>query len=103
MARFTYEVRRGIDSAEIGLGGDLDMAATLQLEPVVEQLLADGVREIVIDLGALSFIDSTGISLLVTVNERSAAAGADLRLLRPTDDVGRVLEVTGVDGILPLA
>ena len=101
--RFAYEVLSEGEEARVALSGELDMAATLKLEPVVDGLLADGARSLVLDLAELTFIDSTGMALLVGVNERASAAGAELTLLRPAEHVGRVLEVTGLDGLLPLA
>jgi anti-sigma B factor antagonist len=103
MRRFTFDVARSDDEARLELGGELDMAATLRLEPAVEQLLGEGVRRLVIDLGGLSFIDSTGFSLLVAVTEQARRAGAELVLLRPRADVGRALQMTGLDTVLPLA
>ena len=102
MRRFTYEIARAGDEVRLDLGGELDMAATLKLEPVVDGLLGEGVQRVVIDLRGLSFIDSTGFSLLLTVNEQVSAAGAELVLLRPRRDVARALEVAGIDGLLPL-
>lgn len=103
MRRFSYDVERSPEEARLDLGGELDMSATLKLEPVVDELLGAGVRRVVVDLGGLSFIDSTGFSLLVALNERCAAEGAELVLLRPREDVGRALEMTGLDTVLPLA
>lgn len=101
--RFSHEVVAEGPETRIALAGELDMAATLKLEPVVDGLLAGGTRRLVLDLAELTFIDSTGMSLLVGINERASAAGAELVLLRPREHVGRVLEVTGLDGLLPLA
>ena len=78
------------------------MAATLKLEPVVDGLLGEGVKRVVVDLRGLSFIDSTGFTLLITMNERVTAADAELVLLRPRQDVSRALEVAGLDTVLPL-
>lgn len=103
MRRFTYELVRDGDEARLDLGGELDMSATLQLEPVVDGLLAEGASRVVVDLRHLSFIDSTGFSLLVTLNERVAGADAELVLIRPRPDVLRALEVIGLDTVLPLA
>jgi len=102
VARFSYDVQSADGVARIGLQGELDMAATLQLEPAVDRLLDEGTRKLTIDLGGLSFIDSTGISLLVSLNERVRAADAALSLLKPREAVGRALQVTGVDSVLPL-
>ena len=101
--RFAHEVLSEGEEARIALSGELDMAATLKLEPVLDELLAAGTGSLVLDLADLTFIDSTGMALLVGINERANAAGTELTLLRPREHVGRVLEVTGLDGLLPLA
>ena len=103
MARFAHEESGTAEAPQIGVSGELDMAATLQLEPVVERVLAEGARRLTIDLGPLSFIDSTGFSLLVELTDRASREGVELRLCRPRRDVGRALEVTGLDTVLPLA
>ncbi len=103
MARFAYSQIGSTEAPELELSGELDMAATLKLEPVVEGLLGEGARKLTLDLGPLSFIDSTGFSLLVELNDRAAREGVELVLLRPRRDVGRALEVTGLDTVLPLA
>lgn len=102
MPRFTYGLERAGDEVHLDLGGELDMAATLKLEPIVDDLLDDGVKRVVADLRGLSFIDSTGFSLLITLNERVTSEGAELVLLRPRQDVSRALEVAGLDSVLPL-
>lgn len=52
-----------------------------------------------VDLAAVTFIDSTVISALVTAHHAATAAGGALTLLNPGGQVQRVLTVTG---ILPL-
>jgi len=103
MARCAYTEGGTPEAPELTVSGELDMAATLQLEPVVDRLLAAGARKLTIDLGPLSFIDSTGFSLLVELTDRASREGVELRLCRPRRDVGRALEVTGLDTVLPLA
>jgi len=49
-----------------------------------------------VDVSALGFIDSSGISELLRVREIKVAAGASMTLLYPTDSVSRVLEIPGL-------
>jgi anti-sigma B factor antagonist len=103
VARFDYEIDSSGDEAGVRLIGELDMAATLQLEPEIDRLLDSGTRKLSFDLSGLEFIDSTGFSLLVAVTERTRATGAELVLLRPSEPVARAMRVTGLDAVLPLA
>lgn len=81
---------------------DLDNAETLAAEIARSKLAAAGT--LTIDLRELTFIDSTGIALLVSVFRRFNAGGNRLRLLPSRSDaVRRVMELTGLDRTLPFA
>ena len=85
----------------IALDGELDLANAGSLETELQAALADGV-EVIVDLTELTFIDSTGIALLVA----TVGQVADDRLgfvPSSSDSVNRVLQLTGVDRRLPLA
>lgn len=52
--------------------------------------------ELALDVSSLAFIDSSGISELLRVREAMAEAGGSMVLRNPTDNVRRVLEITGL-------
>ncbi|MEV4507977.1 STAS domain-containing protein [Dactylosporangium sp. NPDC049525] len=82
--------------------GDLDLdTAPKLLTEVVKQLDA-GMTELVIDLTALEFIDSSGLGTLVGCWRRIRDAGATLTVANPNDDVSMTLAITGLDQILPI-
>jgi len=56
----------------------------------LQKLLATGVRKLLLNLGDLTQVDSTGVSIIVKTYVSVRGQGGDLRLLRPG---GRVLEV----------
>ena len=49
-----------------------------------------------VDASQLSFLDSSGISELLRVHDAVREAGGEFRLVDPTDNVRRVLEITGL-------
>jgi anti-sigma B factor antagonist len=85
----------------IRVSGELDLANASTLEVELERALGNGHGQIVIDLVDLSFIDSTGIALLITAISRDGEE-ARLRFI-PSKGlaVQRVLEVTGLAERLP--
>jgi anti-anti-sigma factor len=89
--------------ARLVLGGDLDMAARFQAEQALDNLLATPVEQLVVDLGEVTFLDSTGMGLVLEVHDRARAEGFTLRLLRGPDEVQRVFELAGVADVLPFA
>ncbi|MEY9998161.1 anti-sigma B factor antagonist [Streptomyces sp. V4I8] len=57
-------------------------------------------RHCELDLAQLSFMDSTGLALLLTHHRHAQAAGGSLRIVHPSPAVTRVLELTGTRAIL---
>src|SRR5207248_10940263 len=55
------------DRHTLTLTGELDMASTPVLEAKANQLVSQGARELVLDLGQLEFIDSSGLTSILRV------------------------------------
>lgn len=85
----------------LALAGELDLLAAV---PVAEELLrleAAGPDPITLDLSGLTFVDSSGVELLLEAGRRAAATGRDLRVRRGPQPVHRVFELTRTDAALP--
>lgn len=89
------------DAGRLSLVGELDLATVPQLEDHVRALLARAVRDLVIDLSRLSFIDSSGLHLLILLNQRASAEEWTLRLIRPSRQALAVFQITGAEAHLP--
>jgi anti-anti-sigma factor len=103
MSDFTFAETESDGIARLALSGDLDMSATFRLEPALDRLLSSGrVGQVVLDLGGVDFVDSSGLGLLLTAYERSREAGTAMAIVGPSPEVERVFRLAGVDGVLPL-
>ena len=80
--------------------GRLNMAAAPQLRGVVSDLTAAGRVRIVIDLSAVTFIDSSGLGALIGGLKSARQAAGDLRIAAPTEQVTTVLGLTNLDRVL---
>ncbi|WP_346619335.1 STAS domain-containing protein [Blastococcus montanus] len=76
--------------------GEIDSTSAPQVRAALEGLLEAGPREIVVDLTAVTFLDSAGLCALAAVHRRAAAADVKLRVLAATRAVIRPLEITGL-------
>jgi anti-sigma B factor antagonist len=84
--------------------GDLDMAGAPRLGRALDAVLdRPGLTEIVVELGAVGFLDSTGVAALLRGAAEAVGRGAALRVASPSPLVARVLRITSVDGLLGLA
>ncbi|MEU2054133.1 STAS domain-containing protein [Streptomyces bungoensis] len=55
---------------------------------------------VVVDLGQVTFMDSSGINVLITAHRTLTEAGGWLRLARPGQSVQRVLRLVGIDAVI---
>jgi anti-anti-sigma factor len=77
----------------VRMSGELDLATSDRLSALLGELTD---QTVVVDLAALTFIDSSGIAALVAAKDRLRSAGRELLLTRPQPNVDRVLEMTGL-------
>jgi anti-anti-sigma factor len=86
---------------EVALTGDLDMAAAFRLEPQLDRLVATpGLRAVCLDMTGIGFLDSTGLGTLISVRERAVALGIEFRIVRASEAVTRLLELSGTRDVL---
>jgi anti-sigma B factor antagonist len=102
MNDFTIDETAREDAVALGLAGDLDMSATFALEPVLDRILADGARELVLDLGGVGFVDSSGLGLLIATHERTSDADVAMAITGAAPEIQRVFQIAGLDGVLPV-
>ncbi len=90
----------GAAATTVVVVGDLDLEQAPRLRDELVGHVDAGVREIVVDLERCSFLDSTGISLLVTTHLRLAAEGGGLALANLTPQVAAVIELSGLQEMI---
>ncbi|WP_089157893.1 STAS domain-containing protein [Micromonospora sp. NBS 11-29] len=95
----TYAQRDG-GGACLRLVGELDLSTAPALNTAIDRLLAEGRRELLLDLTELTFCDSTGIAAFVRGDNLAGAGDGWLRLTGATGRVARVLQVTGLAEVL---
>jgi anti-sigma B factor antagonist len=101
--RFTLDVTRTARAAVVTLGGELDVVCADTFKRRLAEATEDEPENVVIDLRELTFVDSTGLALLLRVNEMSRDHGFALWIVSTEDDPpGRIFRLTGTHAILPL-
>lgn len=85
------------------LSGELDLAVAAGLETTILGLCGEGVTGIELDLSQLTFMDSSGLRVVLGAQELCAEHGYDFLVIPGSEQVQRLLEITGTTDILPLA
>jgi anti-anti-sigma factor len=83
-------------SATVQLRGEVDLANVASLRQEVEELLRRHPPQLVFDLTDLTFIDSSGLALLV----EAAEAVTELKVRNPSALVQRIIQGTGLSNVL---
>jgi len=98
-----FDIRSEIqgDTARLTLSGELDIATVPRVEEGVTAALAQGARSMVVDMSRLAFVDSSGLRMFITLNDRAAAEGWSLGLIRPPEPAFSVFQITGAEENLP--
>lgn len=86
----------------IKLVGKLDILGVGDVETRFTGYCAGEAPRVLVDLSEVEYIASIGIRLL-TINARSIASrGGRMVLLGPIPEVKNILEITGIQGIIPM-
>lgn len=91
MAHLEIETSRSGQAAVVALRGELDMAGAAALEAELEGLNGDA---LVIDLRDVTFMDSSGLRVLVVASRRAQDGGQRFALVPGSAQVMRVFEIT---------
>jgi anti-sigma B factor antagonist len=103
LARYcSLRAERQRDMAIIRLAGEFDLGCEKRFQAELESALDNHVGTFVLDLRGLTFIDSTGLGLLVQIDALARNDGFDFAVVCGNGQVRRVFEQTGLDGVLPL-
>ncbi|MFB7512023.1 STAS domain-containing protein [Streptomyces sp. NPDC056144] len=94
------EIRDG-RTAVLTVAGELDMETADLLHELLTEQVGKGRRRLVLDLSALSFMDSSGLNVLIQAVNKARESDGDLYLAAPTPAVRRILEITGVMSTIP--
>jgi len=92
----------GTQPVVVALPAEIDVANADVISGLLAAAFAPGPEAVIADLTATTFCDSIGIRVLVLAHQQAAASGTELRLLLPRPGVLRVMEVLGIDAVLPI-
>ena len=96
---FVVEVQRRDAVAIVQPRGELDLVTVEALRAALEGI--ESTERLVLDLRGLSFIDSTGVQLLVALHRRAQRDGLQLTLMAPGAPVDSAIQLCGLDKTLP--
>ena len=97
---FSVEDRNEGSAWVLAANGELDLRTSPELEQALDRAWASGAELVILDLRQIEFMDSTGLRVLLSAHQRAQETGRRFALVRGTDQVERVLTLTGVRDLL---
>lgn len=99
----SIETVREDDRARLTLDGEIDLATQSELRQVLTDLVVGGQVHLTIDLAGVSFIDSTGLGVLIGARRRVHVLHGSLTLVNAHESVMRVFEITGLTRVFDIS
>ncbi len=89
------EDREGL--VQVSLRGELDLSTVEKVEDELRRVEERAGKLLILDLSGLTFLDSTGLRLMVTADQRARKAGRRLAIVKGPETVHRVFTITKLD------
>ena len=86
----------------VHVAGEVDVTSAAILRDALEALIADGRRRLTLDLTEVTFMDSTGLGIVVGRLKRLARHGGTMTVAAAHERVVRVFTITGLDQLLEI-
>lgn len=83
----------------ISLEGEVDVYTAPQLKQQIIKLLDEGVKNIIVNLESVEYLDSTALGVLIGGLKRLREREGSLNLICTNNRIKRIFEITGLDKI----
>ncbi|MEV5169968.1 STAS domain-containing protein [Streptomyces flaveolus] len=85
---------------QVTVTGHLDLHTAHRLADTLQPLLGQDGHTVLVDLSGVTFLDSTGLTCLITAYRTARSTGVRFALIAPSPQVQKMLQLTGVDQVL---
>jgi len=96
------EVQDSEERTLVTLSGELDAATASFLYDKLSDLEVENTQNVVLDLAQVTFMDSTGLAVIVTEHKRLQHSNGTLTIFSPPSSVRRLFEITGLTTVLDI-
>lgn len=90
------------DAPIIRLSGEIDIGSAPRVYSLMWQTAERGKRPLVVDLGSLEFMDSSGLQVLLRLREKLRVQGKKILLVSPRPQIKKLFKLTGFDKLFPV-
>lgn len=96
------KIRQKSGITVVGAAGEIDVFTAPDLDAGLGEVIAAGGVRIVLDLTGVTFLDSTGLGVLVKSLKSVRAEQGWVRLVIGSQKIRKIFDITGLDAAMPL-
>ena len=90
------------DHTVLTAAGEIDLSTSGELDSAVVAALAHGTVHLTLDLSEVTFLDSSGLGVIVKALKRAKEAGTTFDVVAGNDRVLKVFKLTGLDAVIDI-
>jgi anti-sigma B factor antagonist len=95
MSRLQYSLSEKGNVAVIKIGGRLDVETSPEFHKRLKELIDKGMKNVVVNMGKLNFIASSGLGVLIDLNSTLGKNGGKLVLSSMSDKIAKIFNLLG--------
>ncbi|MDR2609911.1 MAG: STAS domain-containing protein [Clostridiales Family XIII bacterium] len=100
----TYAIKKDYDSQRdkwlVVLTGEIDISNAAGLKQELSDAYGEHAADMDVDISGISYIDSTGLGIIISLYGKMRESGNKIKLLNPRDNVKKLLKITQLDKVL---
>ncbi|MBC3797195.1 STAS domain-containing protein [Acetobacterium tundrae] len=86
----------------ISIKGEIDIYSIGKFRELIEKKIATQAPQIILDCTELSYMDSTGMGVLIELRNKAKEMGQKIIMMNPRPNIKKLLNITGVDKIIDI-
>ncbi len=86
----------------VSIRGEIDIYSIEKFRDTIEEKIKTQASEIILDCSELSYMDSTGMGVLIELRNKTKELGQKIIMMNPRPNIRKLLALTGVDKIIEI-
>lgn len=96
------QIKHDPNQCELVLKGEIDVYTAPKLKAELVATIESGCANVVVDLEGVTFIDSSGLGVLVSALRRARERGGAVRIVCTRENILKIFRITGLDKVFPV-
>lgn len=104
MSNFKFNIREGESGGYLicEIAGMLDIATSMELEIISQQMIKQGNERLIIDFSQLDYINSQGLGALLSLQKKLDPGGGGMVIVSVPERCQKIFDITGLNKAIPM-